>query len=572
MLEVLIGRSLFVSADEYHPERIRYHHLFADLLRYQLAADDSMDERQLRLVAASWLLDHGHRADGIDQLLAAGEPRRVAELISTSGQEWFEQEEEGTLLRWMTTAERIDPDPPLALQLTLLAAQVSANETGDAIETYRRLRSRTLEPGDAAEAAALYACLGFDGLPTTEVRKAATEAIDLLSQHESSDVVNVLGLGERDTVETIAATLLAVADLHDGHLADSVARYRSVLDLPGANYRFWQPYTRGGLAFALGLGGQLVEAEALARTTIEAAEANRVDHQFGLVYAHFALALVALDRCEPGTVTDHLHQSGIRVHRLGRRSLVAFQQLFRVEQIAAASGAAAALDALDPSTRAAPSPAYVIARSLAQEVRFLVATGRLHTARTLIPRNVAPELVAQVVDLELAAGRVDAARSALDGWADGAPDLRSSVERLLRAAAVLAAEGRSAAALASLQEALDLAEPEGLRRPFLEQPAALGLLHQEAQRASRVFVRSIVERARALEGRKTAGNRLPDPLTDREREVLDYLPTRYTNTEIARALYVSINTLKSHLRHIYAKLDVTDRDGAVERAVDIGLL
>ena len=141
MLEVLIGRSLFVVADEFHPERIRYHHLFADLLRYQLAADDSMDERRQRLVAAHWLLENGHRADGIDQLLAAGEPRRVAELISTSGQEWFEQEDEGTLLRWMTAAESMDPDPPLSLQLNLLAAQVSANETGGAIETYRRLRS-----------------------------------------------------------------------------------------------------------------------------------------------------------------------------------------------------------------------------------------------------------------------------------------------------------------------------------------------------------------------------------------------------------------------------------------------
>ena len=54
--------------------------------------------------------------------------------------------------------------------------------------------------------------------------------------------------------------------------------------------------------------------------------------------------------------------------------------------------------------------------------------------------------------------------------------------------------------------------------------------------------------------------------------MLDYLPTRYSNIEIARALYISVNTLKSHLRHIYAKLGVTDRDGAVERAVALGLL
>ena len=137
---------------------------------------------------------------------------------------------------------------------------------------------------------------------------------------------------------------------------------------------------------------------------------------------------------------------------------------------------------------------------------------------------------------------------------------------------MLVAEGRPAEALASLQDALDLAEPEGLRRPFLEQPAAVRLLRKHALRASRAFERSIVERAAVREGRATAAASLPEPLTDREREVLDYLPTRLSNQEIAGTLYVSVNTLKSHLRHIYAKLDVTDRDAGVERASELGLL
>ncbi len=65
---------------------------------------------------------------------------------------------------------------------------------------------------------------------------------------------------------------------------------------------------------------------------------------------------------------------------------------------------------------------------------------------------------------------------------------------------------------------------------------------------------------------------LVEPLTDREREILDYLPTRLSNTDIASHLYVSVNTLKSHLRHIYTKLAATNRDEAVARATDLGLL
>ena len=78
--------------------------------------------------------------------------------------------------------------------------------------------------------------------------------------------------------------------------------------------------------------------------------------------------------------------------------------------------------------------------------------------------------------------------------------------------------------------------------------------------------------AAAAETRSDTRSELVEPLTDREREILDYLPTRLSNTEIAAHLYVSVNTLKSHLRHIYTKLEATNRDEAVARATDLGLL
>ncbi len=63
-----------------------------------------------------------------------------------------------------------------------------------------------------------------------------------------------------------------------------------------------------------------------------------------------------------------------------------------------------------------------------------------------------------------------------------------------------------------------------------------------------------------------------DPLTYRERELLAYLPTRLTNPEIAKRLYVSINTVKTHMAHIYRKLGATSRDTAIERAREMGLI
>ncbi|MCP2032657.1 LuxR family maltose regulon positive regulatory protein [Okibacterium sp. HSC-33S16] len=65
---------------------------------------------------------------------------------------------------------------------------------------------------------------------------------------------------------------------------------------------------------------------------------------------------------------------------------------------------------------------------------------------------------------------------------------------------------------------------------------------------------------------------LSEPLTERELELLVYFPTRFTNVELARRFYVSVNTIKTHMAHIYRKLGATTRDGAIDRAREVGLL
>ena len=81
--------------------------------------------------------------------------------------------------------------------------------------------------------------------------------------------------------------------------------------------------------------------------------------------------------------------------------------------------------------------------------------------------------------------------------------------------------------------------------------------------------------ARAVPRRQAAEQPHPsliEPLNARETEVLWLLRTSLSMPEIARELYVSVNTIRSHVKHIYAKLDVHSRSEAVERAADLGLL
>ncbi len=68
------------------------------------------------------------------------------------------------------------------------------------------------------------------------------------------------------------------------------------------------------------------------------------------------------------------------------------------------------------------------------------------------------------------------------------------------------------------------------------------------------------------------GHTLIEPLTVRELELLAYLPSRLTNAELAARCFVSVNTVKTHMAHIYRKLEVSGRDAAIARARELGLL
>ena len=71
---------------------------------------------------------------------------------------------------------------------------------------------------------------------------------------------------------------------------------------------------------------------------------------------------------------------------------------------------------------------------------------------------------------------------------------------------------------------------------------------------------------------RTDAKQLIEPLTARELELLAYLPIRLTNSELAARCFVSVNTVKTHMAHIYRKLDASGRDAAIARARELGLL
>ncbi len=118
---------------------------------------------------------------------------------------------------------------------------------------------------------------------------------------------------------------------------------------------------------------------------------------------------------------------------------------------------------------------------------------------------------------------------------------------------------------------MELGEQHWLVELFVQAGPALVQLVSELEGVTPDFREAILRRSRETKPRLPA-NELIDPLTDRELEILSYLPSRATNSEMAERCYVSVNTIKTHMAHIYRKLDVTNRNGAIRRAQEIGLL
>ena len=129
------------------------------------------------------------------------------------------------------------------------------------------------------------------------------------------------------------------------------------------------------------------------------------------------------------------------------------------------------------------------------------------------------------------------------------------------------------AALACLERALTLAEPEGYVRVFVDEgPPMASLLRAAAKQGiARNYVRRLLAAVSETEHDSPVKQALIEPLSERELDVLRLLGTELDGPDIARELMVSLNTVRTHTKNIYAKLAVTNRRAAVRRAAELDL-
>lgn len=211
-------------------------------------------------------------------------------------------------------------------------------------------------------------------------------------------------------------------------------------------------------------------------------------------------------------------------------------------------------------------PVYLAEFDLLTLARLLVAQHRSDPERTSAGVNAGIQDAIGLLDRV-----VDAAHTA-----DRAGSL---IEALLVRALAHEATGDRGAALADFSAALTDGVPAGYCRLFLDEgPPALELLRATAERPDLAGAPCAAELLRIAHAKQTAAPVAsgvpggPESLSEREVEVLRLLATDMTGPDIARQLFMSVNTFRTHTRHIFTKLEVNTRRAAVGRAADLGLL
>jgi LuxR family maltose regulon positive regulatory protein len=196
--------------------------------------------------------------------------------------------------------------------------------------------------------------------------------------------------------------------------------------------------------------------------------------------------------------------------------------------------------------------------------------GALQIVRSSLPADIPCETLARV---DLSSGRPDQALTRLS--ISPSPDLAIHIRRLLLAARAEHQQGREQRAYDATRRAVEAAQPERYLRPFLEDPAqTLPLLQGLAGDFSNPYLVSLIKETEKLvpHAHPPGVALLLEPLTDRERQILRYLPSHLTLRQIGVLMCLSTNTVKTHVKSIYRKVGAISRDDAVTTARSHGLV
>ncbi|WP_448624350.1 LuxR C-terminal-related transcriptional regulator [Geodermatophilus sp. URMC 64] len=598
MLAALERGNLFLVPLDDRRRWYRYHHLFADVLQAHLLDEQPDAVAELHRRAGDWHERNGDRAEAIGHALAGGDVARAADLVELTLPALQQGRQEATMRRWLEAL----PDEVLRSRPVLSVGYAGAlmiHGEIEGVEARLRDAERWLAGGQDPPAPSAEMVVvdheAFRRIPTAISMYRAGQA--LLSGDAAGTITHAGQALDRAGADDhlgrgAAAGLLGLAYWGSGDLDGG---YRWYADAAVHLERAGHLSDVAGCSIALAdirlaqgrLGAAMATYErALRLVTPETGQVLR-----GAADMHVGIAGVLTERGELDAARGHLAAAedlgehvGMPQNPYRRRVAMA-----RVHEAGGdPDGALALLDDAErryvgdffPEVR--PIPA-LRARLYARQGRWADALAWAGERGLSVDDD--PDYLREFEHVALARALV--ARFAADGDERSIAGAARLLARLLQAAeeggrtgSVLEvlvvqalaeqARGDMVAALAALRRALTLAEPQGYARILLDEGRPMtGLLTAAASGGTAAgYARRLLPSPEAA----PASPRLVDPLSARELEVLRLLGTDLDGPDIARQLFVSVNTVRTHTKNIYAKLGVTSRRAAVRRGEELDLL
>ena len=579
-LEEMERDSMFLVPLDNHRSWYRFHHLFRQLLRYRLQAEYPGVETELLKSSAAWHLERGQVRPAVDYLLQARDWSGALEVISDQGSEVYERREMATVIRWLNQIPASAQQDRRDINLLLAYLQAGEGLAAASKDSVRRINADPrASPGERTCAqAVLSALVQWLDQPAQSVA-AAELAISMLAEVDAAEIPFILGLSDVDSLETLATISGGRGHFLNGAIADARDWLERGLATPGASYSIWRVNGLGSLALLEAWRGNLERADMVVNEALTlATDTERLSHP-STADAHLARALCSLERGEPAGAALSLHEGTLTSEANHRTQLIWISRLERAEIQAASGNFHEARATISESRNSMGMPPPVVAdRLVALSARMFRLERAPEKALDLLRSSTGggPAVAFERIAAALASGRVELARKFMEqDWSDdaaaAAEDSLGEVEQMILRSWVAEAEGQGDQAQKYLAEAMGRAERQGLVEVFIRSgPEVLRLVANSSIGPSE-FREVVLERARRAVA-PIPGADLIDPLTDRELEILSLMPTRLTNAELAERCYVSANTIKTHMAHIYRKLDVANRNGAVERGRELGLL
>jgi LuxR family maltose regulon positive regulatory protein len=577
VLAGLARANAFVEESAGAPGGYRIHPLFREMLLAELGYEHPGEVARLRRTCAAWYADEGMVVEAVGHAVAAGDWAFVARLLVDDlviarllahGSD--------AMLRGVRQPPDDAPTPEAAVLRAAmavaagtlptasdLAAAEAAVDGGDrpalrASAALTCLAAVTAEPGDGAALPARIATAeaALRGLP--DGARGRREYVALLAAARGLGAVSG-DAGTDDILAAVRAAAGAAQAAGTRRLRSRAVGLLAVLEALAGNLTRAAAHAAEAESLCADGGTEETrrcQAAAVAAATVELQRYSLVDARDWLSRAQ-ARRQAAEDSPEAevlDTVTAVLHSRSLRLRR--------------------------EYDAADDALRARPAdgagPRWVRQLVLAEAVRLAFSRGRVEEGLRMAD---AAGLEPGEQNRLLALGHLLRGDGAAVVQGDGGAPAAAVESRVVRACQ-LAESGAVTAAADELARALELARPELLRLPFVDAPP-------QARRLLRGHPRLVVPAgwlnpsAQGAAAPRAAGAAaapaaeapaLTQDLSERETEVLQHLAEMLSTAEIAATMFISVNTVRTHIRSILRKLGVSRRNQAVRRARERGLL